>query len=226
MHDLPSVGIKMGWGWGWHESVQGIFNCDNRITVNHIFNHVKVVSDYGAIYAHGKQGDCYADGLVIDGNVIYDQRHRLQPIFTDGSSQWMRIYFNAIYDNEGARYQVTADSQPMVRPWGGCFGRAIGNPLVDLVNIDFSYNYYEGVLPLEKRPENYAIHPNLCWSCDVPSGDYIMHDNLPVEDAAEVRSKGGGWILEQAGLQLEYRDLADKSPVRRNGDEASRSDGT
>lgn len=211
LHDLPSVGIHVGWGIGWHETTRGIFNRDNRVTANHIYDHVQVVSDYSAIYAHGKQGNSYADALVIDGNVIHGQRHRLQPIFTDGSSQWIRICHNAIYDNDGAAYQILPmDREPLVRAWGGCFGPPIGDPLADLVNIDFSHNYYEGVIPLEKRPENYAIHPKLYWSCDVPPGDYIVADNKAVDSAADVRAAGGGWILDRAGLEREYQDLLEQ----------------
>jgi hypothetical protein len=144
--------------------------------------------------------------------MIFGRRSLFDPgMVIDGSSQWMRIYFNAIYDNDGAAYQIRPmDPEPLVRAWGGCFGPGLGDPLTDLVNIDFSHNYHEGVIPLEKRPENYALHPKLYWSCDVPPGDYIVADNTAVDSAAAVRAASGGWILDRAGLERESQDLPEQ----------------
>jgi hypothetical protein len=213
LHDLPSFGIKLGWGWGHHPSVRDIANRDNRVTANHIYDHVKVVSDYGGIYAHGKGGDSYADGLVIDGNVVHGQGRRLQAIFTDGSSRWFRIYFNAIFDSPGMAFcwPPTGDTEPYQRAWGGCTGGPDDT-------FDFRFNFYEGVIPYVKEPPpGVPPHRNKYWSCGVPTNpEIIIDNNIRVNSAEEIRAQGGAWILDHAGIEPAFGDITkafEKPPV-------------
>jgi hypothetical protein len=201
MHDLPAYGTTMGWGFELHSSNDQTVIRDNRITRNHIHDHVKVVRDYGAIYMHGKQGSSYQDGLVVDGNVIHGQRNRLQPIFNDGSSRWMRIYNNALFDN--ALFMIPGtDPEPIERAWGGCTGPDDGH-------LDFSHNFYTGVIPYTSSPPpGVPSHPRRYWSCGVPDGPLIISNNTRILGRSDVPES----ILSAAGLSPLYQDIRRSEP--------------
>jgi hypothetical protein len=104
LDDLPYSGISFGWG-GWHTNSQTPdanpnINGDNLIADNLVFHHMQYLRDGGAVYTNGSQGQSFAHGLTISGNVAYDDNTNNE-YYTDEGSRYVSIDGNVAYQDAG-----------------------------------------------------------------------------------------------------------------------------
>jgi hypothetical protein len=104
LDDLPYSGISFGWG-GWHTNSQtpdanANINGDNLIADNLVFDHMQYLRDGGAVYTNGSQGQSFAHGLTISGNVAYDDNTDNE-YYTDEGSRYVTIDGNVAYQDAG-----------------------------------------------------------------------------------------------------------------------------
>ena len=144
--DVPYSGISSNWGWGRTTTA----TAGNRILGNLVFDHMQLHSDGGGIYVLGQQGDSFADGLLISGNVVRNGNSAGggHAIYTDGGSQFVTMTGNAMF----ADY---------VYSMGGC-REGNGAPYGD---FHYTGNYVE-----ETTPD---------WPCGNPD-DATVADNTQV----------------------------------------------
>lgn len=107
LRDLPYTGITAGVIQGHVDNVDHPdnttnVNSDNTISQNLIHTFMQVLSDGGAIYAEGHQGQTItapdgtvdraasiAHGLLAQGNVAYDEGHSNFTWYDDAGSEWI-----------------------------------------------------------------------------------------------------------------------------------------
>lgn len=86
VHDLPHMGISLGWGWGAASYMQG-----NEVAQNRIYDHMQRMNDGGGIYTLGPQ-----PGTHVHHNYIHDQVHELGGLYPDEGSRFMRWDSNVV----------------------------------------------------------------------------------------------------------------------------------
>jgi hypothetical protein len=149
-----------------------------HIQNNLAFDLLNVLSDSGGIYTNAPQGDSYANGTVISGNVVRDLVNEINfAIYSDWGATWQTIDRNVVF-----RCQTSA---------GG-----LSVPLVGQAdNITYSNNFWigepawVGVPPTNMVSTNNTVLP--------PTDPEGACQGIP-ECAA---------ILNSAGLEPAYQDL-------------------
>ena len=152
VNDVPYSGISSNWGWG-HTTTA---TRNNKILNNLVFDHMQLHSDGGGIYVLGQEGDSFADGMLISGNVVRNGNSAGggHSIYTDGGSQFITMTGNAMF----ADY---------VYSMGGC--REAGLPFGD---FSFTGNYVE-----ETTPD---------WPCGGPADATVTNNTLVGHDGTGV----------------------------------------
>ncbi|MBB6171675.1 hypothetical protein HNR23_001735 [Nocardiopsis mwathae] len=86
VNDVPHVGITANAGRG------------TQVLDNLVHDTMQVLADGGGIYISGPQGDSYASGALVRGNVVRDT---VTPynfgLYTDYGAAWVTVQGNAVY---------------------------------------------------------------------------------------------------------------------------------
>jgi hypothetical protein len=170
IHDVPYTAISSGVLAG-HADVPDApdtttnINGDNEISSNLIYRYLTIMNDGGAIYLEGHQHETvrgrdgridsdasYAHGLMVSGNVVYDQTGSGNAFYDDIGSQWITWSGNVQWHGPAAN--------------GGC---------VPIGHIKFIDNYYSDVLrnfgcgePVDTRYERNTEIPSQPRARDLP----------------------------------------------------------
>jgi hypothetical protein len=189
--DVPWDGIDSGAVSGHldspdHPGLTTNINADNTISDNLIHDFHSVLSDGGAIYLEGHQGETryHADGsidedasfqhgTVVTGNVTYNDLHGGLTLYDDIGSQWVTWQNNAEWNNGIGN--------------GGC--KPIGH-------IRFIGNYHAEQIGY--------------WPCGPAPDDlqYSSNVQMPLRPGPADLPYG---IVSAAGLEAPYRSLATAS---------------
>jgi Right handed beta helix region len=88
INDVPYTGI-------WGESPRGLQVVDNLV-----FNSGSVVPDGGGIYLPFAQGTSFADGAVVQGNVVHDAGG--VGVYPDVGADWVTVEHNVLFGQKNA----------------------------------------------------------------------------------------------------------------------------
>ena len=126
-------GMQIGWGWGLVDSprfpgqpnsvadywlpydlgrrtaLSGTRNIGNVFT-----DFLRAVYDGAAIYTTGQQGGGFADGTLIQGNMLHGKRPLAggNIIYTDGGTRWATVRDNLLYNNVRGEFWMGAAFSP------------------------------------------------------------------------------------------------------------------
>jgi hypothetical protein len=186
--DVPWDGIDSGVNAGHldtadHPDLTSNINADNSITDNLIHDFHGVLSDGGAIYLEGHQGETlrradgsvdeeasFAHGTMVTGNVVYNDLHSGLTLYNDIGSQWITWTRNIEFNNSAGN--------------GGC---------APVGHLRFTGNYHA---------DQIAEYPCSPAAVDL---QYANNTELPMRPGpADLPAD----IVSNAGLHPAYRYLA------------------
>lgn len=188
VNDVPHMGILAGRDPDVPEATSG-----TRILGNLVIDAMQRIGDGGGIYLRGSQGDSYADGALVKGNVVTNARTDAGGffnigIYTDDGSKWVTVADNATYDNLAAI--------------GGCDE----SPRRPVDRIRFTGNFWDDAVP---EGIDRMDFPG-AWPCGQPH-HVSFAGNTTLSQAASARACRSNLdcvtILKRAGLSDEYREL-------------------
>ncbi|WP_198676318.1 right-handed parallel beta-helix repeat-containing protein [Kribbella monticola] len=161
--NVPYTGILVG-----PPGEDGGSSHRTRILANRVFATNQVIEDGGGIYLRGKQGDGYADGALVRGNVVTDAgTHNFDlGIYTDDTSEYVTVDRNVVHGYPGS---IGGCANPYLRDL-----RFRGNFWDDHVPEGIARRAYPGTWPTAAAddcgdPQHLTFEHNRLLSPDRPA---------------------------------------------------------